>query len=143
MAKKIVGIVKLQVPAGKANPSPPIGPALGQRGLNIMEFCKAFNATTQNLEPGMPIPVVITAFADRSFTFVTKSPPNTYFLKKAAGIEKGSQTTGKGSSVGRVTMAQIREIAEKKMVDLNAKDIDGACRMLIGSARSMGLDVVE
>jgi large subunit ribosomal protein L11 len=143
MAKKVVGIVKLQVPAGKANPSPPIGPALGQRGLNIMEFCKAFNAATQNLEPGMPIPVVITAFADRSFTFVTKSPPNTYFLKKAAGIEKGSQTTGKGSSVGRVTMAQIREIAEKKMVDLNAKDIDGACRMLIGSARSMGLDVVE
>jgi len=143
MAKKVVGIVKLQVPAGKANPSPPIGPALGQRGLNIMEFCKAFNAATQNLEPGMPIPVVITAFADRSFTFVTKSPPNTYFLKKAAGVEKGSQTTGKGSSVGRVTMAQIREIAEKKMVDLNAKDIDGACRMLIGSARSMGLDVVE
>jgi large subunit ribosomal protein L11 len=143
MAKKIVGIVKLQVPAGKANPSPPIGPALGQRGLNIMEFCKAFNAATQNLEPGMPIPVVITAFADRSFTFVTKSPPNTYFLKKAAGIEKGSQTTGKGTSVGRVTMAQIREIAEQKMVDLNAKDIEGACRMLIGSARSMGLDVVE
>ena len=143
MAKKVVGIVKLQVPAGKANPSPPIGPALGQRGLNIMEFCKAFNAATQSLEPGMPIPVVITAFADRSFTFVTKSPPNTYFLKKAAGIEKGSQSTGKGTSVGRVTMAQIREIAEQKMVDLNAKDIEGACRMLIGSARSMGLDVVE
>ena len=143
MAKKIVGIIKLHVPAGKANPSPPIGPALGQRGLNIMEFCKAFNATTQNLEPGMPIPVVITAFGDRSFTFVTKSPPNSYFLKKAAGIEKGSQTTGKGITVGRVTMAQIREIAEQKMQDLNAKDIDGACRMLIGSARSMGLDVVE
>ena len=143
MAKKIVGIIKLQVPAGKANPSPPIGPALGQRGLNIMEFCKAFNATTQNLEPGMPIPVVITAFADRSFTFVTKSPPNSYFLKKAAGIEKGSQTTGKARSVGRVTMAQIREIADQKMQDLNAKDIDGACRMLIGSARSMGLEVVE
>ncbi|MBV8131394.1 MAG: 50S ribosomal protein L11 [Alphaproteobacteria bacterium] len=143
MAKKVVGIIKLHVPAGKANPSPPIGPALGQRGLNIMEFCKAFNAATQNLEPGMPIPVVITAFGDRSFTFVTKSPPNTYFLKKAAGIEKGSQTTGKGSTVGRVTMAQIREIAEQKMQDLNAKDIDGACRMLIGSARSMGLDVVE
>jgi large subunit ribosomal protein L11 len=143
MAKKVVGIIKLQVPAGKANPSPPIGPALGQRGLNIMEFCKAFNAATQNLEPGMPIPVVITAFADRSFTFVTKSPPNTYFLKKAAGIEKGSQTAGKGTTVGRVTMAQIREIAEKKMVDLNAKDIEGACSMLIGSARSMGLDVVE
>ena len=143
MAKKIVGIIKLHVPAGKANPSPPIGPALGQRGLNIMEFCKAFNAATQNLEPGMPIPVVITAFGDRSFTFVTKSPPNSYFLKKAAGIEKGSQTTGKGSTVGRVTMAQIREIAEQKMQDLNAKDIAGACRMLIGSARSMGLDVVE
>ena len=143
MAKKVVGIIKLHVPAGKANPSPPIGPALGQRGLNIMEFCKAFNAATQNLEPGMPIPVVITAYGDRSFTFVTKSPPNTYFLKKAAGIDKGSQTTGKGSTVGRVTMAQIREIAEQKMQDLNAKDIDGACRMLIGSARSMGLDVVE
>ena len=143
MAKKVVGIIKLHVPAGKANPSPPIGPALGQRGLNIMEFCKAFNATTQNLEPGTPIPVVITAFGDRSFTFVTKSPPNSYFLKKAAGIEKGSQTTGKGITVGRVTMAQIREIAEQKMQDLNAKDIDGACRMLIGSARSMGLDVVE
>ena len=143
MAKKVVGIIKLHVPAGKANPSPPIGPALGQRGLNIMEFCKAFNAATQNLDPGMPIPVVITAFGDRSFTFVTKSPPNSYFLKKAAGIEKGSQTTGKGSAVGRVTMTQIRDIAEHKMQDLNAKDIDGACRMLIGSARSMGLDIVE
>jgi len=143
MAKKVVGIIKLQVPAGKANPSPPIGPALGQRGLNIMEFCKAFNAATQNLEPGMPIPVVITAFADRSFTFVTKSPPNSYFLKKAAGIEKGSQTTGKGRPVGQVTMEQIREIAEQKMQDLNAKDLEGAYRMLIGSARSMGLEVVE
>ena len=143
MAKKIVGIIKLQVPAGKANPSPPIGPALGQRGLNIMEFCKAFNAATQAIEPGIPIPVVITAFADRSFAFVTKSPPNSYFLKKAAGIEKGSSTTGKGSVVGRVTIAQIREIAEQKMQDLNATDIEGACRMLIGSARSMGLEVVE
>ena len=143
MAKKVVGIIKLQVPAGKANPSPPIGPALGQRGLNIMEFCKAFNAATQNLEPGVPIPVVITAYADRSFTFVTKSPPNSYYLKKAAGIEKGSQTTGKGRPVGRVTMAQIREIAEQKMQDLNAKDVEGAYRMLIGSARSMGLEVVE
>ena len=143
MAKKIVGMIKLQVPAGKANPSPPIGPALGQRGLNIMEFCKAFNAQTQKLEPGMPIPVVITAYADRTFTFITKTPPNTYFIKKAAGIEKGSQTAGKGNTVGRVTMAQIREIAEKKMPDLNAKDIDGACRMLVGSARSMGLEVVE
>ena len=142
MAKKVVGLIKLQVPAGKANPSPPIGPALGQRGLNIMEFCKAFNAQTQNLEPGMPIPVVITAYGDRSFTFVTKTPPASFFLKKAAGIEKGSQTTGKGS-VGQVTMAQIREIAEKKMQDLNANDVDAACRMVIGSARSMGLDVLE
>jgi large subunit ribosomal protein L11 len=142
MAKKIVGLIKLQVPAGKANPSPPIGPALGQRGLNIIEFCKAFNAATQSLEPGMPIPVVITAYADRSFTFITKTPPATYFLKKAAGIEKGAATTGKGSTVGRVTMDQIREIAEQKMQDLNAQDIEGACRMLIGSARSMGLDVV-
>jgi large subunit ribosomal protein L11 len=143
MAKKIIGIIKLQVPAGKANPSPPIGPALGQRGLNIMEFCKAFNAATQNLEPGMPIPVVITAYADRSFAFVTKSPPNSYFLKKAAGVEKGSQTAGKGRPVGLVTMAQIREIAEQKMQDLNANDLDAACRMLVGSARSMGLEVVE
>ena len=143
MAKKIVGLIKLQVPAGKANPSPPIGPALGQRGLNIMEFCKAFNAQTQNIEPGIPIPVVITAFADRSFTFVTKTPPNSYFLKKAAGIEKGSQTTGKGPAAGQVTMKQIREIAEQKMVDLNANDIDAACQMIIGSARSMGLEVVE
>jgi large subunit ribosomal protein L11 len=143
MAKKVVGYIKLQVPAGKANPSPPIGPALGQRGLNIMEFCKAFNAQTQNLEPGMPVPVVITAFGDRSFTFITKTPPNSYFLKKAAGLDKGSQTPGKGIIAGRVTMAQIREIAEKKMVDLNAKDLDGACRMIAGSARSMGLEVVE
>jgi large subunit ribosomal protein L11 len=143
MAKKIVGIIKLQVPAGKANPSPPIGPALGQRGLNIMEFCKAFNAATQNVEPGMPIPVVITAYGDRSFSFVTKSPPSSYFLKKAAGIEKGSQTAGKGTTAGRVTLAQIRDIAAQKMADLNANDIDGASRMLIGSARSMGIEVVE
>jgi large subunit ribosomal protein L11 len=142
MAKKVVGFIKLQVPAGKANPSPPIGPALGQRGLNIMEFCKAFNAQTQKLEPGMPIPVIITAYADRSFTFVTKTPPNSYFLMQAAGIEKGSQTPGKGT-VGKVTMKQIREIAQKKMVDLNAKDLDGACQMIAGSARSMGLEVVE
>ena len=142
MAKKVVGFIKLQVPAGKANPSPPIGPALGQRGLNIMEFCKAFNAQTQGLEPGMPIPVTITAYADRSFTFIMKSPPNSYFLLKAAGIEKGSQTPGKGT-VGKVTMAQIRDIAQKKMKDLNAKDLDGACRMIAGSARSMGLGVVE
>jgi large subunit ribosomal protein L11 len=143
MAKKIVGMIKLQVPAGKANPSPPIGPALGQRGLNIMEFCKAFNAATQNVEPGMPIPVLITAYGDRSFTFVTKSPPNSYLLKKAAGIEKGSQTPGKGTTAGKVTLAQIREIAAQKMADLNANDIEGACRMLIGSARSMGIEVVE
>ena len=142
MAKKITGYVKLQVPAGAANPSPPIGPALGQRGLNIMEFCKAFNAQTQGLEPGMPIPVVITAYADRSFTFVTKTPPASYFLRRAAGVEKGSQTPGKGF-VGKVTMKQVREIAEKKMKDLNAKDIDGAARMIAGSARSMGLEVVE
>ena len=142
MAKKVVGYIKLEVPAGKANPSPPIGPALGQRGLNIMEFCKAFNAQTQNLEPGMPIPVVITAYADRSFSFVTKTPPASYFLKKAAGVEKGSQTPGKGF-VGKVTMRQVREIAEKKMKDLNAKDLEGAARMIAGSARSMGLEVVE
>src|SRR5437763_8484343 len=113
MAKKVVGFIKLQVPAGKANPSPPIGPALGQRGLNIMEFCKAFNAQTQNLEPGMPIPVVITAYGDRSVTFVTKTPQNSYFLKKAAGVEKGAQTTGKGDMVGRGTMAEIGDIAGK------------------------------
>ncbi len=142
MAKKVVGFIKLQVPAGKANPSPPIGPALGQRGLNIMEFCKTFNAQTQGLEPGMPIPVTITAYADRTFTFIMKSPPNSYFLLKAAGLEKGSQTPGKGT-VGKVTMAQIRDIAQKKMKDLNAKDLDGACRMIAGSARSMGLEVVE
>ena len=143
MAKKIAGFIKLQVPAGAANPSPPIGPALGQRGLNIMEFCKAFNARTQNLEPGMPVPVVITAYADRTFSFITKTPPNTYFLMKAAKLEKGSTATGKSASVGRVTTAQLREIAEIKMKDMNANDIDGAMRMLAGSARSMGLTVVE
>ena len=143
MAKKIVGYIKLQIPAGKANPSPPVGPALGQRGLNIMQFCKEFNAQTQSMEPGMPIPVVITAFADRTFSFVMKTPPNTYFLKKAAGIAKGTTTPGKGAAVGRVTMSQLREIAETKMKDMNANDIDGAVRMLTGSARSMGLTVVE
>ena len=142
MAKKVVGFIKLQVPAGKANPSPPIGPALGQRGLNIMEFCKQFNAQTQGIDPETPIPVVITAYADRTFTFITKTPPNSYFLRKAAGLDKGSQTPGRNVA-GKVTMAQIREIAEKKMPDLNAKDLDGACRMLVGSARSMGLQVVE
>ncbi|MBO6090828.1 MAG: 50S ribosomal protein L11 [Acetobacter sp.] len=143
MAKKVVGYIKLQIPAGKANPSPPVGPALGQRGLNIMEFCKAFNAKTQNLEPGMPIPVVITAYADRTFSFITKTPPNTYFLLKAAKISKGSSVVGKGSSAGKVTMNQIREIASQKQQDMNANDIDGAVRMLVGSARSMGIDVVE
>ncbi len=143
MAKKIVGYIKLQVPAGKANPSPPIGPALGQRGLNIMEFCKSFNAQTQQLEVGMPIPVVITAYGDRTFTFVMKTPPVTYFVKKAAGIDKGSQTTGKGAKIGKITMDQIREIAAKKMQDLNANDIDAAASMIVGSARSMGLEVVE
>src|SRR5690606_32814815 len=142
MAKKIEGYIKLQIPAGKANPSPPVGPALGQRGLNIMEFCKQFNAATQSLEPGMPVPVVITAYADRSFTFVTKTPPASYFLRKAAGIEKGGATPGR-SNVGKVTMAQIREIAEQKMADLNAQSIDAAAEMIKGSARSMGLEVVE
>ncbi len=142
MAKEIVGYIKLQVPAGSANPSPPIGPALGQRGLNIMDFCKQFNAKTQGLEKGMPIPVVITAFSDRTFTFVTKKPPNTYWLKKAAKIQSGSKTTGT-SLVGKITMDQIREIAKEKMVDMNANDIDAACQMLVGSARSMGLQVVE
>ena len=125
-----------------ANPSPPIGPALGQRGLNIMEFCKAFNAATQGMEPGMPVPVVITAFADRTFTFVTKTPPASYYLRKAAGVEKGGATPGRAAQ-GRVTMAQVREIAEAKMQDLNATDIDAAVRMIAGSARSMGLEVVE
>ncbi|MBV9555163.1 MAG: 50S ribosomal protein L11 [Alphaproteobacteria bacterium] len=142
MAKKVVGLIKLQVPAGKANPSPPIGPALGQRGLNIMEFCKAFNASTQNIEPGIPIPVVITAYADRSFTFVTKTPPASFFLKRAARLEKGASVVGRGNIAGRVTMAQVREIAQQKMEDLNANDLDGACRMVIGSARSMGIEVV-
>jgi large subunit ribosomal protein L11 len=143
MAKKIVGYIKLQIPAGKADPSPPVGPALGQRGLNIMNFVKEFNAVTQNMEPGMPVPVVITAYADRSFTFITKTPPNTYFLKKAAQIDKGSTATGKTTSIGQVTTSQLREIAEQKMKDMNSNDIEGAVRMLAGSARSMGLTVVE
>lgn len=143
MAKKIVGYIKLQIPAGKANPSPPVGPALGQRGLNIMAFCKEFNAATQGMEVGMPVPVVITAFADRTFSFITKTPPNTYFLKKAAGVTKGSQTTGKGAKVGRVTTTQLREIAAQKIQDMNTTDIEAAVRMLAGSARSIGLEVVE
>ena len=143
MAKKIVGYIKLQIPAGKANPSPPVGPALGQRGLNIMAFVKEFNAVTQGMEPGMPVPVVITAYADRTFTFVMKTPPNTYFLKKAAGVDKGTNAAGKAAPVGRITTSQLREIAAQKMVDMNANDIEGAVRMLAGSARSMGLTVVE
>ncbi|MFQ3595326.1 MAG: 50S ribosomal protein L11 [Sphingomonadaceae bacterium] len=142
MAKKITGYVKLQVPAGSATPSPPIGPALGQRQVNIMEFCKAFNAATQNMEKGMPIPTVITVYADKSFTFVTKSPPATYFLKKAANLKSGSKTPGRGT-VGKVTRAQLREIAEAKMKDLNANDVEMAMRTIEGSARSMGLEVVE
>jgi large subunit ribosomal protein L11 len=143
MAKKIEGYIKLQIPAGKANPSPPVGPALGQRGLNIMQFCKDFNAATQQMEAGMPIPVVITAYSDRSFSFVTKTPPASYFLKKAAKIEKGSKTTGLGGFVGKVTMEQCREIAKVKMADLNAHSLDAAAEMIKGSARSMGLQVVE
>lgn len=140
MAKKITGYIKLQVPAGAANPSPPIGPALGQAGLNIMEFCKAFNAETQKLEKSMPIPTVITIYADRTFSFITKSPPASYFLKKAARLEKGTGTPGKNVA-GYVTAAQVKEIAEKKMVDLNANDIEAAAKMITGSARSMGIEV--
>ena len=140
MAKKVTGFLKLQVPAGAANPSPPIGPALGQRGLNIMEFCKAFNAQTQKMEPGMPIPVVITAYADRSFTFITKTPPAAVLLKKAAGLAKGSGTPNK-DKVGKVTEKQVREIATQKMPDLTAADLDAAVRTIAGSARSMGVDV--
>jgi len=142
MAKKIQAYVKLQVPAGSANPSPPIGPALGQQGVNIMEFCKQFNARTQGQEKGMPIPVVITVFQDRSFTFVTKTPPVSYFLKKAAGIDKGAKTTGT-QTVGKVNRQQMEEIAKVKMPDLNANDMDGAVRMIAGSARAMGLQVTE
>ncbi len=142
MAKKIDGYIKLQVPAGQANPSPPIGPALGQRGVNIMEFCKVFNAETQGVEPGMPIPTVITVYADRSFSFITKTPPASYFLKRAARLEKGAANAGR-EPIGKVTMAQVREIAEKKMVDLNANDIEAAARMVAGSARSMGIEVLE
>ena len=142
MAKKITGYLKLQVAAGSANPSPPIGPALGQRGLNIMEFCKAFNAQTQGMEKGMPIPVLFTIYADRSFTFKLRTPPVGYFLKKAAGVDKGSKTPGTGSA-GSITKAQLREIAEKKLVDMNATSIDAAMLMVEGSARSMGLKIAE
>jgi large subunit ribosomal protein L11 len=142
MAKKVTGFLKLQVPAGAANPSPPIGPALGQRGLNIMEFCKAFNAQTQQMEKGAPIPVVITIYADRSFTFEMKTPPVSHFLKKAASIQSGSKTPGI-TKAGSVTKAQVREIAEKKMKDLNASTVEAAMKMIEGSARSMGLEVRE
>ena len=142
MAKKIEGYIKLQVPAGSATPSPPIGPALGQRGVNIMEFCKAFNAATQEMEKAMPIPTVITVYADRSFTFITKTPPASYFLKKAAKLTSGSKEPGK-LVAGSVTTSQIKEIAEAKMADLNANDVDQAMKIIAGSARSMGLEVVE
>ena len=141
MAKKEVTTqFKIQAPGGQATPAPPIGPALGQAGLNIMEFCKAFNAQTQNMEAGMPIPVVITAYQDRTFSFITKTPPASFFLKKAAKVKKGTGTAGK-EIVGKVTMDQVREIAELKMVDLNAHDIDQAAKMICGSARSMGIEV--
>lgn len=140
MAKKIIGYIKLQVPAGKANPSPPIGPALGQRGLNIMEFCKAFNAQTQGLEPGLPIPVVITAFADKSFTFIMKTPPAAVLIKKAAGVSKGSPRPHT-DKIASLTRAQVEEIAQTKMKDLTAGDMDAAVRTIAGSARSMGVTV--
>jgi large subunit ribosomal protein L11 len=140
VAKKVTGYVKLQVPAGSANPSPPIGPALGQRGLNIMEFCKAFNAQTQNMEKGAPIPVVITVYQDRSFTFEMKTPPVSFFLKKAANIQSGAKTPGRGA-VGSVSKAQVKEIAQQKMKDLNCDTVESAMRMVEGSARSMGLEV--
>lgn len=143
MAKKITGYINLQIPAGKAAPSPPVGPALGQKGVNIMEFCKAFNAKTAEMAPGIPIPVVITVYSDKSFTFITKTPPNTYFLKKAAGINSGSKTTGRGATVGVVTYAQLKEIAEQKMPDMNAHTVEAAIDMLRGSARSMGLKIEE
>jgi len=142
MAKKVTGFLKLQVPAGAANPSPPIGPALGQRGLNIMEFCKAFNAQTQKMEKGVPIPVIITTYQDRSFTFEMKTPPVSYFLKKAAKLESGSKTPGR-EPVGQVSKKQVREIAEQKMKDLNCDTVEAAMKMVEGSARSMGLTVTE
>ena len=142
MAKEILGLIKLQIPAGGANPSPPVGPALGQRGLNIMDFCKAFNEKTKNIEKGAPVPVVITAYKDRSFVFVTKLPPVSYYLKKAANIKKGNSTPGR-SLEGKVSMEDIKKIATEKMVDLNAVDLDGAINMVKGSAVSMGMEVVK
>lgn len=140
--KKVTGKIKLQIPAGAANPSPPVGPALGQRGVNIMEFCKAFNATTQNMEKGMPIPVVITVYGDKSFDFVTKNPPASYLVMKAANVKKGSSETGKGF-IGKIKMSELRKIAEVKMVDMNANDIEAAASMLAGTAVSMGIEVIE
>ena len=140
MAKKVIGTLKLQVPAGKANPSPPIGPALGQRGINIMEFCKAFNAASQGMEPGAPCPTVITYYQDKSFTFEIKTPPASYYLKKAAKLQSGAKTPGRATA-GFVTVKQVREIAEAKMPDLNANDVDGAMQIILGSARSMGIEV--
>jgi len=142
MAKKVLGFIKLEIPAGQANPSPPVGPALGQKGLNIMEFCKAFNAGTQNMDPGTPTPVVITAYSDRSFSFVTKTPPASYYLRKAAKVGKGSARPNR-DKVGKVSKAQVREIAEAKMVDLNANDVEAAMQIIMGSARSMGIEVTE
>jgi len=142
MAKKVAGYIKLQIAAGKANPSPPVGPALGQAGLNIMEFCKAFNAATQKMEPGTPIPVVITAYVDRTFSFITKLPPASYYIMKAAGVSKGSQTPGKGY-VAKVTKAQLTEIGTEKMKDMNCHDVSAAVLQLEGTARSMGIEVVE
>jgi len=142
MAKKIEGYLKLQIPAGKANPSPPVGPALGQRGLNIMEFCKAFNAQTQEMEPGAPCPTIITYYVDKSFSMEVKTPPASFFLKKASGLKSGASTTGK-ETVGSVTAKQIKEIAEAKMKDLNAKDMDGAMQIILGSARSMGIEIKD
>ena len=141
MAKKILGYIKLQVPAGSATPSPPIGPALGQRGVNIMGFCKEFNARTENVQKGTPLPTVITVYQDKSFTFVTKTPPATFFIKEAVGIKSGSGKTGR-ETVGKITRTQLRAIAEKKMKDLNAGDIDAAARIIAGTARSMGVEVV-
>lgn len=142
MAKKITGYIKLQVPSGAANPSPPIGPALGQQGLNIMEFCKAFNAKTQEMEKNIPLPVVITVYQDRTFTFIIKTPPVSYWVKKEAKLAKGSQTPGRGFA-GKITRAQVKKIAETKMVDMNSVDVEGAMQMIEGSARSMGIEVVE
>ncbi|WP_343081951.1 50S ribosomal protein L11 [Ostreiculturibacter nitratireducens] len=140
MAKKVIGQLKLQVKAGQANPSPPIGPALGQRGINIMEFCKAFNAKTQEMEPGSPVPTIITYYADKSFTFEMKTPPASYYLKKAAKLQSGSKKPGRDTA-GAVTVAQIREIAEAKMKDLSANDVEAAMQIILGSARSMGIEV--